>query len=131
MEHTAQVLVVDDNPEDVQFLSGILQSAGYGTRSASTVKAGLAMAAAERCEVIILDHRFNNPAAVGISAVYEFSQRATAGVIMLTAFGDEDVEKDAKLLGAAAYLTKPVDSETLLRTVKQVIDKPRTVSPET
>jgi len=31
---------------------------------------------------------------------------------MMTAFGDEELEKDAKLLGAAAYLNKPLGTPT-------------------
>jgi len=121
MARTAQVLIVDDSPEDVDLLRRILESAGHKVRSAADVQAGLMMASAGRFDVIVLDHRFDNSPVVGISTVNEFAKWATAGVIMLTAFGDAELEKDAKLLGAKAYLRKPVPADTMLRTIEQIL----------
>lgn len=121
MAAPARVLIVDDDPEDVELVSQILQAAGYEVRSASDTRSGLRTADQERFEVVVLDHRFNNSPIVGISVVSEFARRSAAGVVMLTAFGDEDLEKDARMLGAAAYLTKPVDSEALVRTIARLI----------
>jgi DNA-binding response OmpR family regulator len=92
---------------------------------AAAVQAGLALAQAERFDVIILDNRFDNSSGVGISSVHEFSERAAAGVVMLTAYGNDELEKDARLLGAGAYLPKPVDPETLLDAVRRMLAGPR------
>lgn len=121
----ARVLVVDDNPETVALLTQTLELAGYAVRSAADPGSGMKLVNTEHFDIVLLDHRFdNNPSMVGISSVSEFSAMIPGGVVMITAFGNDDLEKDAKLLGASAYLVKPVTSEALLRTVAQLLSKP-------
>ena len=117
MGNPAKVLVVDDDNEAVELIRRLLKPAGYAVSSASDARLGLDLAGQERFDVVLLDNRFINSPVVGISTVSEFAAKVPGGVIMMTAFGDEELEKDAKLLGASAYLPKPLDSDHLLKTV--------------
>ena len=117
MAEPTKVLVVDDNNEDVMLITKILQPAGYAVSSSSDARHGLDMAGKERFDVVLLDNRFINSPVVGISSVSDYAAKVPGGVVMMTAFGDEELEKDAKMLGAAAYLAKPLDSDKLLKTV--------------
>ena len=121
MGSSAKVLVVDDNNDDVELVCRILQPAGYAVSSASDARLGLDLAGKERFDVVLLDNRFINSPVVGISAVSEFAAKVPGGVVMITAFGDEELEKDAKMLGASAYLPKPLDSDQLLKTVAGLV----------
>jgi len=129
MLRPAKVLIVDDSAEDIALLSRTLQSAGYEVRSATEARSGLDAATAEKFDVILLDNRFDNSTMPGISAVHEFSQKCAAGVVLMTAFGNEDLEKDAKILGALAFLIKPVSSELLLGTVARLLEPRKPPSP--
>jgi CheY-like chemotaxis protein len=123
MEKPAKVLIVDDNHEDIQFIAKILESAGCAVTSANDARTGLDLAAKERFDVVFLDNRFINSPVVGIAAVSDYAAKVPGGVVMMTAYGDEELEKDAKLLGASAYLTKPLDADQLLATVSALAAK--------
>jgi CheY-like chemotaxis protein len=128
MPNLGCVLIVDDNPEDIQLISNILQGQGYGVRSASDTRSGLELAAKERFDVVLLDNRFVNSPTVGISSVADFAAKAAWGVVMMTAFANEDLEKDAQLLGASGFLTKPIDSAALLCALAQIAPKGKPAS---
>jgi CheY-like chemotaxis protein len=123
MEKPAKVLIVDDNHEDIQLIAKILESAGCTVTSANDARTGLDLAAKERFDVVFLDNRFINSPVVGIAAVSDYAAKVPGGVVMMTAYGDEELEKDAKLLGASAYLVKPLDADKLLATVSELAAK--------
>ena len=117
----SRVLIVDDSEEDVALWSGILKAAKYEVSSTPCPKAALEMVQGEQFDVVLLDNRFDKSPMVGLQAIQKLIR--TSAVIMLSAFGDGDTEKDAKSLGASAYLTKPVDSDILLRTIAELVAK--------
>ena len=121
MKNPAKVLVVDDNHEDIELIRELLKPAGCAITSANDTRRGLELAGQERFDVVILDNRFINSPVVGISTVSEFAAKVPGGVVMVTAFGDEELEKDAKMLGASAYLPKPLDPDLLLKTVAELL----------
>jgi two-component system chemotaxis response regulator CheY len=62
------------------------------------------------------------PAASGLDAVrqiLEFDPKAK--IIMVTAMGQEKIIGDAKLLGAIAFVVKPVKSEEMLKAIESVL----------
>ncbi len=105
----ATVLVVDDTPENIELLDGILR-ARYRIKAALNGEQALKLAQQEpRPDLILLDVMM--PAMDG----YEVCRRlkadpGTAGipVIFVTARGDEEDERLGLSIGAVDYLTKPV-----------------------
>lgn len=55
----------------------------------------------------------------------ELGLKAQTNVIMLSAFGQEDVTKKAVDLGASYYLLKPFDMEKLISTIREVSGRKR------
>jgi len=121
MGNPAKVLVVDDSDEDIELITNMLKPAGCAVSSANDARLGLDLAGKERFDVVLLDNRFINSPVVGISLLSEFAAKVPGGVVMITAFGDDDLEKDATLLGASAYLSKPLDADKLLKTVAGLV----------
>ncbi|MFC3882854.1 sporulation transcription factor Spo0A [Bacillus songklensis] len=62
-----------------------------------------------------------------LSQVKEMKKDNYPNVIMLTAFGQEDVTKKAVDLGAAYFILKPFDMENLVNHIRQVSGKSSTV----
>lgn len=124
MNQAPRVLVVDDDPEYIALVSGMLKRSGYEVRSAPTVDTGLQLVNEEEFDVVLLDYRFDNSSITLTRVIGEFVGKANAGVIMLTAFGDTTIQADAKMLGVSVYLTKPVKEEVLLRAIAQLLVKP-------
>ena len=114
----ATVLIVDDQPLNVDLLEQELEAAGYRTVSASGGEAALARAAESAPDLILLDVMMP-----GIDG-YETCRRLKASeatrqipVIFLTALKDSFEKVRAFELGAVDYVTKPFESEELLARV--------------
>ena len=118
-----KVLVVDDNSEDAALIARILEPAGWAVTSLVDARAGLDLLEKERFDAVLLDNRFINSPVVGIALVSDYAAKVPGGVAMMTAYGDEELEKDAKMLGAAAYLAKPLDADKLLAAVSALAAK--------
>ncbi len=111
------VLVVDDDPHARELLGRHLQRTGYAVHCADGGEAALALARNLRPDVITLDVLM--PSMDGwavLSALKADSVLADIPVIMITVVDDQNI---GFALGAAHYLTKPIDRERLLRAVEK------------
>jgi len=61
----------------------------------------------------------------------ELGLKAQTNVIMLSAFGQEDVTKKAVDLGASYYLLKPFDMEKLISTIREISGKKHSLVQKT
>jgi DNA-binding NtrC family response regulator len=114
----ATVLIVDDEPVNLDLLEQELTAAGYRTISATRGEAAIALAAEAQPDAILLDLRMP-----GIDG-YETCRRLKGGdetrripVIILTALRETFDKVRAFREGAVDYVTKPFDTEELLARV--------------
>jgi signal transduction histidine kinase/DNA-binding response OmpR family regulator/putative methionine-R-sulfoxide reductase with GAF domain len=106
------VLVIDDAPEMHDLLRRSLSRAGYRTESALDGETGLERARAEAPDVIILDVIMPHMDGWSVlGALKDDPSTADIPVIMLTMLDDRNL---GFALGAAEYLTKPVEPTRLL-----------------
>jgi DNA-binding NtrC family response regulator len=112
------VLIVDDEPLNVELLEQELGAAGYLTRAARSGEGALALVAEKPPDLILLDVLMP-----GIDG-YEACRRLKSGeatraipVIFLTALADTFDKVRAFRSGAVDYVTKPFESEELLARV--------------
>jgi formate hydrogenlyase transcriptional activator len=115
---TGLVLIVDDEPLNVDLLEQELGAAGYRTLAASSGEQALGLAPKELPDLILLDVMM-----AGIDG-YETCRRLKADaatraipVIFLTALADTFEKVRAFKLGAVDYVTKPFEAEELLARV--------------
>jgi signal transduction histidine kinase/CheY-like chemotaxis protein len=107
----AVVLVIDDDPSVRDLMERALTKEGYGVELASTGQQGLDMAAKLKPTIITLDVMM--PGMDGwavLTALKSNRELADIPVIMMTILDDKNL---AFSLGAADYLTKPIDWERL------------------
>ena len=107
-----RVLIIDDDESVHDVLRALLLREGYDVTSAKTGPEGLALAQQIRPHVVILDILL--PEIDGVNVLAQF--KATPGltnvpVILLTLGGAAEM---GIALGAADYVSKPVDSSRLL-----------------
>ena len=101
-----RVLVVDDEPALLESLRRGLVAGGWAVDTAADGEAGLAMAASEEYDVVVLDIMM--PRRNGYEVVREMRRREIwTPVLVLTAKDGEYDEADAFDLGADDYLVKP------------------------
>jgi DNA-binding NtrC family response regulator len=122
-----QVLVVDDEPPQLEILRLILGSEGYEVVAAASGRAALAALRRQPFDLVLTDLKM--PDLSGI-ALLEQIQREQPGacVVLMTAHGTIDSAVEAMRKGAFDYLTKPLDRDALLLAVSRAVERMRLVS---
>ena len=113
------ILVIDDEAQIRRLLELTLESSGYAVRSVGTGKDGIAMAASERPEVIILD--LGLPDLDGVEVLKKVREWSAVPVLILSV---RDAESDIIACldaGADDYLTKPFSVRELVARIKAVL----------
>ncbi len=113
-----QILVVEDEEEMAELLKERLTAAGYAVHTAASGKAGLSSAAEHQPDLVILDLLL--PDIHGYEVCKELRKLSNPWVqpiLMLTAMSQPIDQLRGFARGADAYLTKPFDSNELLKTV--------------
>lgn len=109
MKGTVSILVVDDEQMMCTLLTKILSREGYQVKTADGGEAALALLEKEQFNLVISDMKM--PGMDGFELLKRIKQNyPDIGVIIMTAYGDTYTVKDAFLLGADEYITKPFKS---------------------
>jgi two-component system NtrC family sensor kinase len=119
----ASILVVDDEKENCDLFSEVLTSEGnYHVECAYNGQQALDMAQATRYDVIISD--ITMPKLDGLSFLKELKRRnSDVEVIMISGAGSIDSAVDAFKSQAFDFLSKPLEIDRLLTTVKNALSK--------
>jgi DNA-binding response OmpR family regulator len=111
-----KILLVDDEEEFVKTLSERIEIRGLKADVALSGEQALKAMDENLPDVIVLDLKM--PGMDGMEILRRAKKAHPAiQVIMLTGHGSEKDENEARRLGVFEYLHKPVDLESLLRTV--------------
>lgn len=112
MTTLAHILVVDDEPQILRLMRTILSAHRYRVTVARNGEEGLALAAAEHPDVIILD--LGLPDMDGIKVCEQLRLWTQAPIIILSVRSEESDKVRALDMGADDYLVKPFGTEELL-----------------
>lgn len=115
---TATILVVDDSPVNLQVLVRTLQASGHRILAARNGRAALEIAARARPDLVLLDVMM--PEMDGFEVCRALKARPEtrdAVVIFLSALGEVSEKVSGLSIGAADYITKPIQSEEVLARV--------------
>jgi two-component system, NtrC family, response regulator HydG len=121
MEQATRVLIVDDEKNLRTTLADILQEEGYDVSTAATGEEAVEMCAKEVYEVILLDVRM--PGMGGEEAFRMIRRHHEAvRVIMMSAYGVEELKRAALDEGALAFLSKPLNIQSVVTLIGEVKD---------
>ena len=115
-------LIVDDSQTQIAVISSCLQRGGLNVETAGNGDEALVKISSQKPDVIILDVVL--PDRSGFELCRDLKAEAGTSKIPVVICSTKGSEMDkfwGLKQGADAYLTKPVDQEELLRTVKQLI----------
>jgi|SRR5579883_1156024 DNA-binding response OmpR family regulator len=118
------VLVVEDSLTDMQILIGCLQKGGIDVLIAQTGEEAMATISRHKPDVVLLDVVL--PGCSGFEVCRELKENAETNSIPIVLCSTKGGEMDkfwGMKQGASAYLTKPIDQEELVRTIKLLIKK--------
>lgn len=113
------ILMVDDNPADIDEMKAILTNAGYSTLTQPDGVHILEFLHSHLPDIIMLD--LVMPKMNGIEILRELKREfPEIPVIMCSAAGLEQVVTLAMRVGAAGYVVKPYQKEELLENIKKI-----------
>ncbi len=116
------VMIVEDDASTRRLYRFLLANSGYVVIEAEDGLVALEKFVTQPCDVVITD--MNMPRMGGLDLVRSLRENYPAvHVIMVTAFGTPDIEKQALRAGVNEYLTKPFDFEELERRVQQFFER--------
>ena len=116
------VLVVDDEPDLVELIQYALETSGFAVRTAADGVAGLALAEAEKPDLVVVDIMM--PRMNGIALTEQIRERAAlrlTPILMLTARTDESDEISGLDAGADDFLTKSINDVALFARVRSLL----------
>jgi CheY-like chemotaxis protein len=118
MNPASSILVVEDNPVNLELVVDLLTNAGYRVLTANDAEAGLHVAAAEQPDLVLMD--ISLPGTDGLQAVSSLkssSRTAHLPIVAVTAHAMAGDEEKARAAGCFAYLTKPIDTRLFVRQI--------------
>ena len=118
----ARILLVDDEPDQVEMYHLALEHAGFAVDDAQTGAAAIAQARHGRPDVIVLDIRLPDMTGWDVcNTLKSDPETASIPIIILTAAASMTIGEEAAQHGCAAHLLKPCYPEDLMRTVREVL----------
>jgi two-component system KDP operon response regulator KdpE len=116
MTNPTHILVIDDEPQILRALKTILTAKQFRVSTAVRGEDGLAIAASEQPDLIILD--MSLPDIEGITVCKQLREWTATPIIILSVRDSEKDKVAALDAGADDYLTKPFGIEELLARVR-------------
>jgi two-component system response regulator AtoC len=116
-----QVLLVDDDPETIEWLSEFVRAEGFTVATADSLRAAQIQLTRATPDVILTDLVL--PDGEGIELLAELESRDSTEVVVITGHASVESAIGALRAGATDYIVKPIDIERL-RGVLQRVPKP-------
>ena len=115
------VAIVDDEELVRDSLQGLMKAAGFPALTFASAEEFLNSGEQERTACLIADIRM--PGMSGLELQSELNKdHHKIPIIFITALGDEKMRMQALRAGAVEFLTKPLDDEALLGSVRAALD---------
>lgn len=116
------ILIVDDQAGIRILLNEVFQREGYETVLAGNGLEALKLFSEQQVDGVILDMKI--PGMNGLEILQHIKeQKPEIPVMMMTAYGEQDLINTAMSIGAVGYFTKPFNIFTVVGEVKKALHK--------
>jgi len=124
-----RVLVVDDEKNQREIYTMILEDDGYEVTTAQSGEQALRFARENRFDLVLTDYKMTGMD--GLTLLGELLKLdPSIIVVMMTAHGSVESVKDALRGGAFDYLEKPIDRDQLLKVVQNALERLNRIDDE-
>lgn len=116
----ARILIIDDDEEMSSLLRDFLKDVGYETDSANNGGTALGKISRKPYDLVLTDFRM--PGLTGLDILPEIKKvQPAASVMVITAFGSEELRHRSMERGADAYLEKPIPFHKLKALIDELL----------
>jgi two-component system cell cycle response regulator len=122
MGNKKSILIVDDDASMRRSLALILGRKGYDTETAETGREAMEEAQRRFFNVVLLDIKLPDVEGIELLAPLKSTHHDMA-VIMITGHASTETAVRAMNTGASAYITKPLNMDEVLATVREALEK--------
>ena len=126
MDEKESILIVDDDKSTCRSLALILDKKGYETGTAGTGREALEKAKGRFFNVALLDIELPDVEGVELLAPLK-KMHPDMIVLMITGHASLESAVRTSLEGALAYITKPLNMDSVLTAVREALEKQRLV----
>ena len=119
-----RILVVEDNPMNMELAVDLLKLRGHEVLSAETGQEALEIAGRERLDLILMDVQL--PGMDGLEVTGKLKENPATEhipVVALTAYAMKGDEERMLSQGCAGYIAKPIDTRQFPEDVEKFIGK--------
>jgi len=113
-----KILIIEDNPMNMELFSDLLEAEGYSVLKATEGKDGLGIAKSERPDLVLLDPGL--PDVEGIEIIKEFKQDSkTKDIILIVCSASVMKEEKQQMFdaGCDGFIVKPIDTREFAKTI--------------
>jgi signal transduction histidine kinase len=115
-----KILIVDDNPEFARMAGRFLEHQGFRIAIADSGYKAVEKIQSEPQDLVLLDLKL--PDVMGMEVLKRIKEiNDDIAFIVITGYGGEQVAVDFMKAGALDFLSKPIDNDILLKTIKNAL----------
>jgi CheY-like chemotaxis protein len=116
------ILVVDDEPETAKMFGTILEISGYEVYKVHGPAQAMAVIESQVVDLLVLDVMMPGVSGLELCKYLRRDPRfQTLPVVVVSAKGQPEDIREGMSAGATAYLTKPLSTKQLIRTVGELL----------
>lgn len=118
-----KILICEDNPMAMRTLSVVLEREGYDADVADDGNVGIEMLQKNDYDLLVIDIHLPYRSGLELIKYVRTDQGKDTPVIILTAFSDNQMQRQAGELGISDYIVKPFNPVDLVTKIKSILNK--------
>ena len=117
-----RALVIEDNENNMELITFILEESNYRTLKAETGQKGVALALQERPDFIILDIQLPDISGTEVLTMIRSSEIGDSiPIIAMTSYAMAGDREKLLAAGCDGYIEKPIDPITVMNQIEKVV----------
>lgn len=117
-----KILICEDNKLALKTISVVLSKEGYKTEGAEDGSVAISMLEKNEYDLLIIDIHLPFHSGLELVKYVRSELKLKTPVIILTAFSDPQMRRQAKELGISDYIVKPFNPVDLIQKIRAVLN---------
>jgi DNA-binding response OmpR family regulator len=118
-----KILICEDNPMAMKTLSVVLEREGFDADVADDGNVGIEMLEKNDYDLLVVDIHLPYRSGLELIKFVRSEQGKDTPVIILSAFSDNQMQRQAGELGISDYIVKPFNPADLVARIKSILNK--------